>query len=105
MSKPLRGWEEIRKALQFVEGLSHFSRHTLAGVEIYQRSEVSATRVFVKTLDELDSYLAPIFERMKLDLELMFEQPTYELDMLSEVYGRILLDYPRDISRSHEMMP
>ena len=98
MSKPLRGWDEIRKALQFVEGLSHFSKHTLAGVEIYQRPEVSATRVFVRTLEELDSYLAPIFERMQLDLEFMFEQPSSGLDILSDVYGWIVLDYPHDNS-------
>ena len=104
MLKPLRGWEEIRKALQFVEGLSHFSRHTLAGVEIFHRPEVSTTRVFVRTLNELDSYLAPIFERMRLDLEITFEHSSHDFDVLSEVYGRIVLDYPRDASKSHETM-
>lgn len=102
MMKSLRGWEEIRKALSFVEGLGHFSKHTLAGVEIYQQPEVSTTRVFVRTLEELDSYLAPIFERMQLNLELMFKQPTHELDVLSEVSGRIVLDYPPHTNRSRE---
>jgi hypothetical protein len=105
MLKPLNGWEEIRKALSFIEGLYHFSRHTLAGVEVYQEPEVSKVRVFFRNLDELDSYLAPIIERMQLDLELMFEQLPYELDILREVYGRIVLDYPSDTNRSREMMP
>ncbi|MGD9396981.1 MAG: hypothetical protein PVJ05_11175 [Candidatus Thorarchaeota archaeon] len=105
MSKLLKGWGEIRKALQFVEGFGHFSRHTLAGIEIFQRPEISTTRVLIRTLEELDSYLAPIFERMQLNLELMFEQPSYDLDVLSEVYGRIVLDYPYDASKSLGKMP
>jgi hypothetical protein len=105
MLKPLRGWEEIRTALLFVEGLFTFSKHTLAGVEVYQQSEDSTTRVFLRTVDELDSYLAPIFERMHLDLELGFNQYSNELDVLSEVCGRIVLDYPHEVNRSHEMMP
>ena len=105
MLEQLRGWEEIRQALLFVEGFCTFSKHTLAGVEIFQQAEGLTTKVFVKTIDELDSYLGPIFERMHLDMELEFNQISLELDILSEVYGRIVLDYPYDVNKSHVMMP
>lgn len=103
--KPLRGWDEIRQALLFVESLFTFSKHTLAVVEVYQLPTDSTTRVFLRNLDELDNYLAPTFERMQLDSELEFIQYSNELDVLGEVCGRIVLDYPYDISRSREMMP
>ena len=90
--KPLNGWEEIRQALLFVEGLRVFSKYTLAGVEVFQQTEDSATRVFLKTVDELDSYLAPIFRKMVLDIELDMKQPVEGLDILGSVYGRIMLD-------------
>ena len=90
--KPLKGWEEIRQALLFVEGLRVFSKYTLAGVEVFQQTEGSATRVFLRTVDELDSYLAPIFQKMFLDSELDLEQPSDGLDLLGEVYGRIMLE-------------
>jgi hypothetical protein len=84
--KPLKGWEEIRHALLFVEGLRVFSKYTLAGVEVFQQTKDSATRVFLKTVDELDNYLAPIFQKMFLDSELDFRQPSDGLDLLGEVY-------------------
>ncbi len=90
--KPLKGWEEIRQALLFVEGLRVFSKYTLAGVEVFQESKHSATRVFLKTVDELDSYLAPIFQKMFLDIELDMKHPIEGLDILGSVYGRIMLD-------------
>ena len=105
ISQTLRGWEDIRQALLFVESLSTFSRHTLAGVEIYQKTESSAVYVFVRTVKELDDYLGPIFERMHLDAELDFNPIVPELDVLSDVYGRIVLDYPYDVNRSLGMMP
>ncbi|MFW9834233.1 MAG: hypothetical protein ACFFEK_09580 [Candidatus Thorarchaeota archaeon] len=102
---PLRGWEAIRQALIFIEGLSTFSLHALAGVEIYQQTEVSNARVYVRTLEELDNYLRPIFERMYLDIELDFIPLTHEIDILNEVLGRIVLDYPYDVNRSLGTMP
>jgi hypothetical protein len=90
--KPLKGWAEIRQALQFVEGLRVFSKYTLAGVEVFQQKEDSATRVFLRTVDELDNYLAPIFERMFLDSETGINQPSDGLDVFGVVYGRIMLE-------------
>ena len=90
--KPLKGWDEIRQALLFVEGLRVFSKYTLAGVEVFQQTKDSATRVFLRTVDELDSYLVPIFQKMFLDSELDLEQPSDGLDLLGEVYGRIMLE-------------
>ncbi|MFW9806697.1 MAG: hypothetical protein ACFFFK_08215 [Candidatus Thorarchaeota archaeon] len=90
--KPLKGWEEIRQALLFVESLRVYSRYTLAGVEVFQQTKDSAARVFLKTVEELDSYLAPILQKMFLDAELDFNQPIDGLDVLGEVYGRIILE-------------
>jgi hypothetical protein len=101
----LKGWDEIRQALLFVESLSTFSKHTLAGVEIYQNDDDSIVRVFVRTVEELDDYLRPIFERMRLDAGLEFNSIASELDPLSDVYGRIVLEYPYDVNRSRGMMP
>jgi len=105
MLEELKGWHEIRQALLFVESLSTFSKHTLAGVEIYQKNDVSTVRVFVRTVEELDSYLGPIFERMFLNIGLDHDPLAHELDVFSDVYGRIVLDYPYDVNRSHGMMP
>ena len=102
---PLRGWEAIRQALFFIESLSTFSLQALAGVEIYQQTEVSKVRVYVKRVEELDNYLRPIFERMYLDIELEFIPFMHELDILNEVFGRIVLDYPYDVNRSLGTMP
>lgn len=88
-----------------MEGLSTFSKHTLAGVEIYQQPEISITRVFIRTIEELNDYLKPIFERMTLDSQGRLIQPSNGLDLLSDVYGRIVLDYPYDVNRSHGMTP
>ena len=96
MLKPMRGWEAIRQALFFVEGLSTFSKLTLAGMEIYQDPEVSTTRVFIRTIEELDDYLRPLLERMTLDSEVGYIHQLDGLDILNEVYGRIVLDYPYD---------
>jgi hypothetical protein len=52
-----------------------------------------------------DSYLGPIFVRMQLDMELEFNRLSPELDVLSKVYGRIVLDYPYDVNRSLVRMP
>jgi len=90
--KPLKGWDEIRHALLFVESLRVFSRYTLAGVEVFQQTKDSATRVFLRTVDELDGYLAPIFQKMFLDSELDLTRPSEGLDVLGEVYGRIMLE-------------
>lgn len=79
--------------------------HALAGIEIYQQTEVSNVRVYVRTVEELDNYLRPIFERMYLDIELNFIPLTHELDILNEVFGRIVLDYPYDVNRSLWTMP
>lgn len=98
ITQTLRGWDNIRHALQFVESLGAFSKHTLAGVEVYQNSVISKSRVFVRTIDELDSYLAPILERLELDIESGFITPSMGLDVLAEVYGKIVLDYPYDTS-------
>ncbi|OLS26036.1 MAG: hypothetical protein ThorAB25_21830 [Candidatus Thorarchaeota archaeon AB_25] len=103
--KALIGWEQIRQALLFVESLCVFSKQTLAGVEIFQQSEYSTTRVFLKTLEELDDYLRPIFEQMILDSRIGHIHKSDGLDLLSDVYGRIVLDYPYGVSKSREMMP
>ena len=100
--KPVRGWKEISQALLFVESLFTFSKHTLAGVEVYQQPEVSTTRIFLRTLEELDDYLKPIHERMALDFEEGLMQTSYGPDLLSDVFGRIVLDYPYDVSKSLE---
>ncbi len=90
--KPLKGWEEIRQALLFVESLRVFSKYTLAGVEVFQQTKDSSTRVFLRTVEELDSYLAPIFQKMFLDSELDYTPPSEGLDILGVVYGRIMLE-------------
>ncbi|MFX1578388.1 MAG: hypothetical protein ACFFBJ_01990 [Promethearchaeota archaeon] len=89
----------------FIDSLSTFSLQALAGVEIYQQTEVSKVRVYVRTVEELDNYLRPIFERMYLDIELDFIPLMHELDILNEVFGRIVLDYPYDINISLGTMP
>lgn len=90
--KPLKGWKEIRQSLLFVEGLRVFSKYTLAGVEVFQQTKDSATRVFLRTVEELDSYLAPILQKMFLDIELDMKQPVEGLDVLGSVYDWIMLD-------------
>ncbi|MGY5864716.1 MAG: hypothetical protein RTV41_08930 [Candidatus Thorarchaeota archaeon] len=52
LGKNLTGWEEIRQALEFVEGLRKQQEHSDARIELYEISEESSLMVTLRSVRE-----------------------------------------------------
>jgi len=88
LGKNLTGWEEIRQALEFVEGLRKKQEHSDARIELYEISEQSSLIVTLRSVHELDDFLE---SRMRRRL-LKRENTSRQLDVMSEVQGKFVLN-------------
>ena len=88
LEKILTGWEEIRQALEFVEGLRTQQEHSDARIELYETSEDSSLMVTLRSVRELDDFLE---SRLRKRL-LKRENTSRQLDVMSEVQGKFVLD-------------
>ncbi|MHA1909077.1 MAG: hypothetical protein ACW98Y_17395 [Candidatus Thorarchaeota archaeon] len=87
LGRTLTGWDEIRQALEFVEGLRKQHRHSDARIEVYEISEESSLMVTLRSVHELDDFLESRLMRKLLKRE---ETTSRQLDVMTEVQAKFL---------------
>jgi hypothetical protein len=81
LGKNLTGWEEIRQALEFVEGLKKQQENSDPHVEVYEYSGESSLKVTFCSVGQADGFLQSPLRRRLLKEETM-----------NEVYGRVIIN-------------
>jgi hypothetical protein len=88
LGKTITGWEEIRQALEFVEGLRKQQEHADARIELYEISEESSLIVTLRSVRELDDFRESRLRKRLLKKE---ENLSRQLDVMSESQGKFVL--------------
>jgi hypothetical protein len=92
IGKVLKGWEEIRNALLFVEELRKQQKNELARVEVYEYSENSSLNASFRSIKELDDFLQSRFRTLLLEgKEGDGDTSKPQIDVMNEVMGEVIL--------------
>ena len=89
LEKTLTGWEEIRQALEFVEGLRKQQEHSDARIELYEISEESSIMVTLRSVHELEDFRESKLRRRLLKND---ESTSKHIDRMTEAQGRFVLN-------------
>ncbi|MHA2027592.1 MAG: hypothetical protein ACW98U_16990 [Candidatus Thorarchaeota archaeon] len=92
IGRVLKGWEEIRNALLFVEELRKQQKNELARVEVYEYSENSSLNASFRSIKELDDFLESRFRTLLLEGRDDNDISSTHMDVMSEVRGEVQLE-------------
>jgi len=86
--KNLTGWEEIRQALIVIDRIPEEERNG-ARVEVYEYGQGSSVKVSFTSLKMLDDWMQMRFRKQLLKGD--NGSTSRKLDVLSEVYGHVVI--------------